>query len=59
MILISYLYIVIYPFGYVIKLLLYLTIVIEGTKLSSVLDNANNKNHNLPNTRLSVEISTL
>jgi hypothetical protein len=36
MILISYLEILIYPFGYVIKLLLYLAIIIEGTKFSSV-----------------------
>jgi hypothetical protein len=41
------------------KLLLYLTIVIEGTNFSSVQDNAHNKNHDLPNTRLSVDISTL
>jgi hypothetical protein len=33
MTLVSYLYIPIYPFGYVINLLLYLTIVIEGTKV--------------------------
>jgi hypothetical protein len=33
MTLVSYLYIPIYPFVYVIKLLLYLTIVIEGTKV--------------------------
>jgi hypothetical protein len=59
MTLVSYLYIPIYTFGYVIKLLLYLTIVIEGTKFSSFQDNAHNKNHDLPNTRLSVDISTL
>jgi hypothetical protein len=59
MTLVSYIYIPIYTFGYVIKLLLYLTFIIEGTKFSGFKDNAHNKNHDLPNTRLSVDISTL
>jgi uncharacterized protein VirK/YbjX len=59
MTLVSYLYIPIYPFVYVIKLLLYLTSSLKVQKFISVQDKAHNKSHDLPNTRLSVDISTL